>query len=189
MKIVAGLGNPGPRYLGTRHNAGFEVLDELARRWRCEFGFDRHFEAAICEAQRGPERVWLLKPQTFMNLSGRSVAAALRFYKLAPADLLVVCDDLDLPVGKIRLRTNGSSGGQKGLADVIRSAGTDEIPRLRLGIGKVDPSAMVDYVLSRFDPQERVEMDAAVKRAADAVECWIGRGIDAAMNEFNKKGD
>lgn len=190
MKLIAGLGNPGQRYAESRHNAGFFVVNELARRWRLEAGrYDRHFAGLLAESQRAGQRVLLLQPQTYMNLSGRSVAAVWRFYKLALTDVMVVIDDLDLPVGHLRLRPSGSAGGHNGMTDVIRHMGSDQIPRLRIGIGKVHPSATVEYVLSRFEPHEREEIEAAVGTAADALECWLARGLDAAMNEFNRKKD
>lgn len=188
MKLVAGLGNPGPRYAQTRHNVGFAVIDELARRWRAPADkYERRHEALLGEAQVGAERVLLLKPQTFMNLSGRSVLAVSQFYKLAVADLLVICDDLDLPVGTLRLRAQGSGGGQKGLENILLRLSSNEIPRLRIGIGKVDKSVTTDYVLSRFAPDERELIEEAVGTAASAVECWLAHGIDAAMNRFNPK--
>lgn len=186
MKLVAGLGNPGSRYEGTRHNMGYAVVDELARRWKADVSrYDRDFEGLIGEARVADETVRLLKPATYMNLSGRSVAAMARFYRLSPADLLIVSDDLDLPVGAIRVRARGSAGGQKGLADVIRCLGTEEIARLRVGIGRSSRAAAVDHVLSRFDAEEREALAPALGRAADAVECWVRRGVEAAMNEFN----
>lgn len=188
MKVVAGLGNPGRRYEGSRHNAGFAVVDELANRWRIDVSqYDRNFEGQIGEGSIGGEPVKLLKPSTLMNLSGRSVGALVRFYKLAISDVLVVCDDMDLPVGSIRLRRDGSAGGQKGLIDVIRNLGSEEIARLRLGIGRVHKSAAVEFVLGRFEPHEREDAAFAIRKAADAAECWIQRGIDAAMNEFNRR--
>lgn len=190
MKLIAGLGNPGPRYAESRHNVGFLVVDELARRWAADVTkYDRDFAGLLGQAPRGNETVLLLKPATFMNLSGRSVAAVWRYYRMATADLLVVHDDLDLPVGQLRLRADGSSGGQKGLDDVIRHLGTDAVPRLRLGIGKVHRDATVEYVLSRFEPDERPLIAATVSRAADAAECWLKSGIEAAMNQFNWKPD
>lgn len=190
MKLIAGLGNPGRRYAGSRHNVGFLVVAELARRWQVgEARYERKFEGLLGQAQRAGERVLLLQPQTYMNLSGWSVSVAWRYYKLAPADLLVVVDDLDLPVGQIRLRAGGSSGGHKGMTDVIRHVGTDEFSRLRIGIGKVDPAATVEYVLSRFEPREREVIDTAIGTAADASECWLARGIEAAMNEYNRRRD
>lgn len=190
MKLIAGLGNPGKRYAESRHNVGFRVVEELARRWGAdEARYDRHFEALVGQAQRAGEPVLLVQPQTYMNESGRSVAAAWRFYKLALSELMLVLDDLDLPVGRLRLRPDGSSGGHKGLTDVIRCVGSDEFPRLRIGIGKVHPSATVEYVLSRCEADEQSAMTTAITSAADAVEVWLSQGIDAAMNEFNRKGD
>ena len=190
MKLIAGLGNPGKRYAESRHNVGFRVIEELARRWGVdEARYDRHFEALVGQAQRAGEPVLLMQPQTYMNESGRSVAAAWRFYKLALSELLLVLDDLDLPVGRLRLRPGGSSGGHKGLTDVIRCLGSEDFARLRIGIGKVHPSATVEYVLSRFEPDEQPAIAAAITKAADAVEVWLRQGIDAAMNEFNRKGD
>ncbi len=190
MKLIAGLGNPGPRYADSRHNIGFLVLDELARRWGADVSrYDRHFEGLLGEATVQGETVLLLKPATYMNLSGRSVAATARYYKLPAEAVLVIYDDLDLPVGQLRVRAAGSSGGHKGLDDVIRQFGTDTLPRIRIGIGKVARAATVDHVLSRFEPDERPAIEAAVQRAADAVACWLRRGLDAAMNEFNRKQD
>jgi PTH1 family peptidyl-tRNA hydrolase len=187
VKLVAGLGNPGPRYAGSRHNVGFEVVDELAKRWRVgEPSFDRHFEALAGEVTRGNERVVLLKPMTYMNLSGRSVGAVAKFYKIAPGDVMVAYDDLDLPVGQIRIRAAGSAGGQKGMTSVIAALG-QAVPRVRLGIGRVHRSETVDHVLSRFAPDERTEMEIAIRIAADAIECWLSEGIDAAMNRFNRR--
>ncbi|MBK9120270.1 MAG: aminoacyl-tRNA hydrolase [Phycisphaerales bacterium] len=190
MKLIAGLGNPGPRYAETRHNVGYDVADELARRWRCDLSrFDRDFEGLVGEAQVGTERVLLLKPLTFMNLSGRSVAAVCRFYRLPPTEVLVVHDDLDLPVGQLRLRASGSAGGQKGLADILRHFGTQEVARLRIGIGKALRAPASDFVLSRFLPDERPVIDATVALAAEAAEAWVRRGIATAMNEFNRRRD
>ncbi len=188
MKLIAGLGNPGPRYADSRHNVGFLVVDELARRWRIEVTrYDRHFEGLVGEGPIAGQRCLLLKPATFMNLSGRSVAAVWRFYKLELADLLVVHDDLDLPVGKLRLRSEGSSGGHKGLGDVILQIGSEGFARLRVGIGKVHRAATVEYVLGAFGPQERELMETAVATAADAVESWLRNGIESAMNQFNRR--
>ncbi len=188
MRLVVGLGNPGPRYDGSRHNVGFMVVDELARRWGGEVSrYERRFEALADRVQRGSAEVLLLKPTTFMNLSGRSVAAARRFFKIEVDDILVVHDDLDLALGQLRIRPAGSAGGHKGLGDVIRQLATDQVARLRIGIDKVHASATVDHVLSRFAPDERPVVEAAIGTAADAVACWLARGIDAAMNEYNRK--
>jgi PTH1 family peptidyl-tRNA hydrolase len=188
VKLIAGLGNPGPEYADSRHNIGYLVADELARRWRIDLSrLDRRFEAVIAEAHRAGERVRVIKPVTFMNRSGWSVAAAWRFYKLTLPDLLVIYDDLDLPVGGLRIRAQGSAGGHKGLEDVIRHLGSSEVSRIRIGIGKVHRTATVSHVLGTFAPDERPMIEAAVATAADAAECWLARGIDAAMNEFNRK--
>lgn len=190
MKLIAGLGNPGPRYADSRHNVGFRVVDELARRWAADVSrYDRRCAGLVGQATPGGEPVLLLKPLTYMNESGRSVAAVWRFYKLAAADVLIVHDDLDLPVGQLRLRAAGSSGGHKGMDDVIRYFGSDEIPRLRIGIGKVHRDATVEYVLSRFEPQERPVIETVIGRAADAADGWRTRGMGAAMNEFNRRPD
>lgn len=188
MKLIAGLGNPGPRYADSRHNIGFRVVAELARRWVApEWRFERRCEGLLTDVQRHGDRIWLLQPQTYMNLSGRSVAALLRYYKVPLADLLVIYDDLDLPVGHLRLRAGGSAGGHNGVTDVIRQVGSEAFARVRIGIGKVDRGAMVDYVLSKFAPDERDAIDEGVSRAADAAECWLAQGITTAMNEFNRK--
>lgn len=186
MKMVVGLGNPGARYAETRHNVGFLVVDQLA---------DRHgvarprwkFQALLGEARIGSETVWLLQPQTYMNLSGEAVAAAVRFYQIDLVDLLVVCDDLNLPLGCLRFRRKGSDGGHKGLRSVITCLGTEEFPRLRLGIGQPEDPSMeaVDYVLSRFRDDEIEALNQALGRAADGVEKWVQEGIEAAMNQFN----
>jgi len=188
VKLVAGLGNPGPRYAESRHNVGFAVVDELARRWQLGDGrYEESFSGRLWPGECAGQRVLLLQPQTYMNLSGQSVAAVWRYYRLEPADLLVVVDDLDLPLGRLRLRAGGSAGGHRGMTSVIAHVGTEQFPRLRIGIGKVDRTATVEYVLARFADHERAAAQAAVRRAADAVECWLTRGLEAAMNEFNPK--
>jgi PTH1 family peptidyl-tRNA hydrolase len=188
VKLVAGLGNPGPRYVQTRHNVGYLVVDELARRWDVSVEkYERRYEALVGQGQVAGQRVLLVKPQTYMNLSGGSVLAVQHFYRLDFADLLVVCDDLDLPVGRIRLRAGGSGGGQKGLENILLRLASNDVPRLRIGIGKVDRSVTTEYVLGRFAPDERERIDEAVATAADAVECWLDKGIEAAMNRFNPK--
>src|SRR5215469_284470 len=161
LKLVVGLGNPGTKYQGTRHNVGFEVIDRLAQ-GAARPAFSRKFDGLFAEAEIDFRRVLLLKPETFMNLSGRSAAQALRFYKLEPADLLVVCDDLSLPLGKLRLRPGGSDGGQKGLRDIAANLGTDHFPRLRIGIGDRGEIDAADFVLSRFRSAERPIIDDAL---------------------------
>ena len=184
MKLVVGLGNPGSKYQGTRHNIGFEVVDRLA-----EGGsgatFARKFDGLIAEAEIDYRRVLLLKPETFMNLSGRSVVPALRFYKLEAVDLLVVCDDLNRPLGKLRIRGGGSDGGQKGLRDITAHLGSEDYARLRIGIGDRGPVDASDFVLSRFKPAERPVVDDALIDATQAVAVWVTQGLEAAMNRFN----
>jgi peptidyl-tRNA hydrolase, PTH1 family len=185
MKLIVGLGNPGRKYRGTRHNVGYLVLAALARR----FGGaapKQKFHGEVMETEFAGRKVLLLSPTTYMNLSGESVAEARNFYKIPAADLLVICDDLNLPLGKLRIRPRGSAGGQKGLEDIIRRLGDEEFPRLRLGIGS--PPEYQDwaaFVLSKFTAEEQAEMDRAVARAADAVETWIRHGIDDCMTRFN----
>jgi peptidyl-tRNA hydrolase, PTH1 family len=186
-KLVVGLGNPGTKYQGTRHNVGFEVIDRLAQ-GGARPSFARKFDGLIAEAEIDYRRVLLLKPETFMNLSGRSVGQALRFYKLTPADLLVVCDDLSLPLGKLRIRPSGSDGGQKGLRDIIAQLGTEQFARLRIGIGERGEVDAADYVLSRFRTAERPIIDDALILATQAVAVWVTQGLDTAMNRFNAPG-
>lgn len=190
MKLIVGLGNPGREYERTRHNVGFRVADELARRQRTEIrDYDKDFEALLAEVALAAQRTLLCKPMTYMNLSGRSVAAIVRFYKVELSDLLVVSDDLDLPIGQIRVRASGSAGGQKGLSDVIQKLGSQDVPRVRIGIGRVHRSATVDHVLGTFAPDEREAAEQAVIDAADACECWVREDITAAMNRYNAKKD
>lgn len=184
FKLVVGLGNPGPKYQGTRHNVGFELVDRLMA-GSGGASFSRKFEGLIAEVEIDHHRVLLLKPETYMNLSGRSVGQAVRFHKLEPDDLMVVCDDLNLPVGKLRIRPGGSDGGQKGLRDIAAHLGTDQFPRLRIGIGEPPPGYAVDYVLSRFRGSERNVMDDALILASQALAVWTTQGVQAAMNRFN----
>ncbi len=184
MKLVVGLGNPGTKYQGTRHNIGFELIDRLASGGR-GVSFSRKFDGQVAEIEIDYRRVLLLKPETFMNLSGRSVGQVVRFYKLEPQEVLAVCDDLNLPVGKIRLRPGGSDGGQKGLRDITAHLGTDQFPRLRIGIGDQGEVDAVDYVLSRFRSPERAAIDDSLILATQAVAVWVTQGVDAAMNRFN----
>jgi PTH1 family peptidyl-tRNA hydrolase len=194
MKLVAGLGNPGARYRGTRHNVGFEVVDLLARRHRVEF------EAAPADAVFARWRridtggqgdvVLLTKPLTFMNLSGDAVAAMARYYKVETPDLLIVCDDVNLPLGRLRVRGSGTEGGHNGLRSVAAMLGTIDYPRLRIGVGRGDLRRdMADHVLAMFEPEEESGIEAAVARAADAVETWIDDGLAKTMNVFNRSDD
>lgn len=189
MKVVAGLGNPGERYRLTRHNVGFRVVDLLADRWVLT-GQGRVREGAArleVELHDPDERVLLVKPMKFMNVSGAPVKAALRQTEADPTrDLLVVTDDVDLPLGRLRLRREGSAGGHNGLRDIIAALGTNEFSRLRVGIGRPGTArATVDHVLATFKPAERELAEASLAAAADAVVLWLRSGVDAAMNEFN----
>ncbi len=184
FKLVVGLGNPGSKYDGTRHNIGFVAVDRLAAGGSGS-RFSRKFDGQLAEVEIDFRRVLLLKPETFMNLSGRSVVPALRFYKLDPADLLVLCDDLNLPLGKLRIRRGGSDGGQKGLRDITAQLGTDDYARLRIGIGERGPVDAADYVLGRFKSAERPIIEDALIEATQAAAVWIAQGVDAAMNRFN----
>lgn len=184
VRMVVGLGNPGRGYADTRHNTGFRVIDSLAQ--KLQIGVKkRKFAARFGLGESGAKKLILLKPWQFMNQSGSAVAEAMAFYKLGVEDLLVVCDDMALTVGVIRLRAKGSAGGHNGLADVIEKLGTDQFGRLRVGIGKSDRVDDVDYVLSRPSEKERLLLDEAVERACKAVLCWVEHGIEMAMNEFN----
>ena len=184
-RLIIGLGNPGRRYAGTRHNAGFMVLKELRKRH--DFSTARRkFHSRLWTARFGRTPVTLLAPQTFMNDSGRAVAEATSFIKAPPETILVVLDDLALPVGKLRARAKGSAGGHNGLADVARALGGADVPRLRLGIGQPgEHMSAVDYVLTKFTKQEQQLMAEAVVRAADAVEEWIADGIACVMDHYN----
>jgi PTH1 family peptidyl-tRNA hydrolase len=185
MKLVVGLGNHGREYAGTRHNVGYEVVDRLAE----QFGpadFRRQFSGRLASVKIADEKVWLLKPETYMNLSGQSVQPALAFYDLTPADLLVICDDLHLPVGKLRVRRAGSDGGQKGLRSIAERLSTTEYPRLRIGIGSVPQGRdAADFVLDRFTRDDRKRIDDAIDQAVAAVARWVEAGIEKCMNEFN----
>ena len=188
MKIIVGLGNPGAKYAGTRHNVGFDVIDYLAADPSC--GAPRaKFQSLVAELKVGSEPVLLVKPQTFMNLSGRAVREVLDFYKLAAADVLAVSDDFNLPLGKLRARAKGSHGGQNGLRNIQECLGTDEYPRLRVGVGQpakgVGGGEAVDFVLSRFKPGERAATDDAVARAGIAALVWVREGIEACMHRTN----
>jgi PTH1 family peptidyl-tRNA hydrolase len=183
MNVVVGLGNPGSRYAGTRHNVGFAVVDYLAQSPNAG-RFQTRFQAEIAELIEDANKVLLVKPQTFMNLSGRCVREVLDFYQLPPEALLVVCDDINLPLGKLRIRARGTHGGHNGLRDIQQHLGTTEYPRFRIGVGLPDADA-VDHVLGRFRPAERAVIDEAVATAAQAVTVWLHLGIEACMNEFN----
>lgn len=184
MKLIVGLGNPGPKYAGTRHNIGFDVIDYLAAGPGVGGGREK-FEALICELKEGDETILLVKPLTFMNLSGRAVRAILDFYKLPVESVLVVCDDLNLPLGKLRIRAKGSHGGQNGLRNIQEQLGTDGYCRLRVGLGQPTVGDTVDFVLGKFKPGEKKAAEDAIALAAQAALVWAKQGAEAAMNRFN----
>ena len=194
MKLVAGLGNPGRRYEGTRHNVGFEILDLLARRHGAEWeAGPRGIEALVARPSRlvaagfGRNELVLAKPLTFMNLSGTAVVALLQFYKIDPADLLVVVDDVNIGLGRLRARPEGSAGGHNGLKSIIGSLGSQAFARLRVGVGRGDDRRdLADHVLARFDAEERAIVAEAVGRSADAVELFVAEGIGPVMNRYNR---
>lgn len=185
MKVLVGLGNPGKKYIETRHNVGFEVIAELARRHGASKPKAK-FEAELAEVVVAGQKLLLVAPQTYMNASGRSVRQLIDFYQIAVSELLIACDDLNLRLGQLRIRRSGSAGGQKGLDNVIQHLGTQDVARLRIGIGS-PPAGQdaVDYVLERFHKSEVSTIDMAVGSAANAVEVWMADGIDKSMNQFN----
>jgi PTH1 family peptidyl-tRNA hydrolase len=185
VKLLVGLGNPGRAYEGTRHNVGFDVLDVLARRAGEPIRRARFSGETLPVTMRGIPAL-LLWPLTWMNLSGTSVLAARDFYKIDDADILVICDDFQLPIDTIRLRAGGSGGGQNGLADVLNRLGKTTIPRLRVGVGPMPVGwKSADFVLGKFSKAEREGISGALERAADAAEEWAAVGIQAAMNRYN----
>lgn len=186
MRLLVGLGNPGREYTGTRHNVGFEVASYLAQRHGIAIN-RRGFRGLYGLGSIEGENVCILLPMTYMNLSGDSVAEASRFYRLAPEDIVVVLDDVNLPVGQVRLRKQGSAGGQKGLAHIIQRLGSEAIPRVRVGIGKPQNGDLVSYVLSRFRKEEEPLIVEAIETAADAIECALREGWDVAMSRYNAR--
>ena len=186
MKLVVGLGNPGPEYRETRHNVGFLVIDELTRRWQVVDEWREKFDALHIKTTIGDEPVIVAKPLTFMNLSGQAIAGLAGFYKIEPPDVFVVTDDVALPLGRLRARREGGAGGHNGLKSVIQHLGTQAFARVRVGVGRGDDRRdLADHVLGRFEAGERDIVSAAVLRAADATETYLRDGIERAMSAFN----
>lgn len=186
-RLIVGLGNPGETYRDTRHNIGFMVLDEIARRMGAAFREEKRWSGLVAKFTGG----YLLKPLTFMNESGRAVQSVGHFYKASPAQTLVVYDDVDLPLGRLRFRTSGSAAGHNGIRSLIASLGSDEFPRLKVGIASADgrPAGerMVGHVLGKFRTEEQTELQIVIQRAADAVLSAVDRGLESAMNVFNRQ--
>lgn len=186
MFLIVGLGNPGRKYEKTRHNAGFRVIELLAERWNCDH-YENAFEGELAKCAHGGQKALLLKPQTFMNLSGASVAVCANFHKIPPSQIWVIHDDLDLPLGHLRIRESGSAGGHNGVQSVIERLGTRDFARFRLGIGRpTGPMPIEDYVLQPFADGEREATDAMLLRAADAVEAALKDGLQKSMNAYNR---
>jgi len=184
--LIVGLGNPGAEYARTRHNAGFLLVERLAADWKSSWTNERKFRARIAKVERNGRKVLLCEPQTFMNLSGETVGALTNFYQLPLKQLLVTVDDADLPLGEIRLRANGSSGGHHGLESIEQHLATRGFARLRIGIGRKDGAREItNYVLGKFDPGEGELLEKVLERAANQVETWLAAGVEKAMNQFN----
>ena len=186
--LIVFLGNPGPKYAGTRHNAGFMAADAMEKAKGIKINRSR-FKSLTASCKMGGENVLLMKPQTYMNLSGEAVGQAVRFYKIPPQHVIVISDEMSLPIGKLRIRTKGSAGGHNGLKNIISHLGTEEFPRIRMGVGGVPhPDYDVkDWVLSAFRDKDAEDMADCAKRAAEAAEAYIVNGPDRAMNIFNSK--
>ena len=184
--LIAGLGNPDKKYEGTRHNAGFRAVDALAEMLGTRIS-EKKFRGLFASVVTGGRKLYLLKPLTYMNLSGESVATAAGFFKVEPSHVIVLSDDVNLACGRLRVRASGSAGGHNGLKNIIAHLGTDQFPRVRVGVGqKPHPACdMADWVLGKFQGEDKKAVEAAVKRAADAVECLIERGPEEAMNRYN----
>ena len=185
MKAIIGLGNPGMKYAGTRHNIGFDAVTAIADKYNLSIN-NKKFKGVYADGHIAGEKVLLVQPQTFMNLSGECVREVADFYKLNPDEIIIICDDINLDVGRLRIRKKGSAGGHNGLKNIIAHLGTEEFPRIRVGVGeKTEGWDLADYVLARFDKDSEPVIREALANAVGAVETWISEGIDAAMNRFN----
>lgn len=184
MKVLVGLGNPGPRYKNTRHNVGFLAVERVANHLGITLAAEK-YNGIVAEGEYQGERVLLVKPQTFMNNSGECVARVLRYKPVEPAELLVAVDDVNLALGRIRIRPGGSAGGHNGLKSIIQHLGTDEFPRVRLGVGGGDRDELIDHVLGTFRPEEKPVVQEMVDRAAEAMLEVVASGVASAMNKFN----
>lgn len=186
MKIIAGLGNPGREYEKTKHNVGFMTVDLLAERLGISVTRLK-FKALIGDGRIGTEKVIIVKPQTYMNLSGDSIREIMNFYKLDPEDLIVIYDDIDIPVGTLRIRQKGSAGTHNGMRSVVSQLGSEAFPRVRVGIGSENRGDLVNYVISGFKGSDKDNVRQAIEKAADAVECMVREGVSMAMNKYNTK--
>ena len=185
MKLIVGLGNPGKKYERTRHNVGFIFTDELAKKNSLIFTLNKSLKCNIVTDNIAGEKVIIIQPQTYMNLSGEAVLAVSKYYQIDPKDIIVIYDDLDLPVGKIRIRPNGSSGGHKGMQNIIDLMHTNEIKRIRIGINGCDKNKVIDYVLGKFNKEEDIEISLAVSKAYPMIESFIKETFENFMNRFN----
>ncbi|MBM7855212.1 PTH1 family peptidyl-tRNA hydrolase [Desulfohalotomaculum tongense] len=183
MKLIVGLGNPGPEYSQTRHNVGFMTVDRLAEELKAEVNKNK-FKALIGEAQIGCEKILLVKPQTYMNLSGEAVGMLARWYKLSAEDIVVIYDDMDLPLGKLRIRPQGGSGGHNGMKSIIAHLGTEKFARIRIGIGRSEDS--IKHVLGNFSTEEMKQIDSVISDAVKAVHVLVCRDVNTAMNKYNR---
>ena len=186
-RLIVGLGNPGDRYARTRHNVGFQLLDRLGERWQAPWKLEKKFQARVAQTDWQGRSLLLVQPQTFMNNSGEAVGALTGYYRVPLAQLLVAVDDADLPLGEVRLRARGSSGGHHGLESIEQHAGSRDFARLRLGIGRTADGRreITDYVLAPFEKAEAPVLEAVLAAAASQVACWVTDGIEKAMNQFN----
>ena len=186
LHLIVGLGNPGADYAKTRHNAGFLLVEKLAGQWKAGWTNERKFQARVAKAERTGQKVLLCEPQTFMTLSGEAVGALVQFYQLPLTNILVVVDDADLPLGEIRLRPGGGTGGHHGLESVTQHLGAKEFARLRLGIGRKNEGRQITgHVLGKFSADENALLEKVLERSAGQLECWLDAGLQKAMNQFN----